>query len=103
MLVETHGLRILIDASPDLRQQMLTHKISHLDAVLLTHQHYDHVGGIDDIRPFCAFGDLPIYTNHLTANDLQKDWTTASGPICIPGCRNLTCMPWIHNRFSLTV
>lgn len=71
-LVETHGLRILIDASPDLRQQMLRNGISHLDAVLLTHQHYDHVGGIDDLRPFCAFGDLPIYTNRQTESDLHS-------------------------------
>lgn len=72
ILVETHGQRILIDASPDLRQQMLRNNISHLDAVLLTHQHYDHVGGIDDIRPLCAFGDLPIYTNKQTESDLHN-------------------------------
>lgn len=89
VLVETHGLRILIDASPDLRQQMLTHKISHLDAVLLTHQHYDHVGGIDDIRPFCAFGDLPLYTNHLTATDLQKRLDYCFRPHLYPGVPKL--------------
>lgn len=72
IVVETHGQRILIDASPDLRQQMLRNSISHLDAVLLTHQHYDHVGGIDDIRPLCAFGDLPIYTNKQTDSDLHN-------------------------------
>lgn len=72
IVVETHGQRILIDASPDLRQQMLHNKISHIDAVLLTHQHYDHVGGLDDIRPLCAFGDLPIYTNRQTVSDLHN-------------------------------
>lgn len=71
VLVETHGLRILIDASPDLRQQALRLGLSRLDAVLLTHQHYDHVGGIDDVRPFCAERDLPIYTNPQTAYDLR--------------------------------
>ena len=71
VLVETHGLRILIDASPDLRQQALRLGLSRLDAVLLTHQHYDHVGGIDDVRPFCAERDLPIYTNPQTAHDLR--------------------------------
>ncbi|MDE6512210.1 MAG: UDP-N-acetylmuramate dehydrogenase [Muribaculaceae bacterium] len=71
VLVETHGLRILIDASPDLRQQALRHGVSRLDAILLTHQHYDHVGGIDDVRPFCAEHDLPIYTNPQTAHDLR--------------------------------
>lgn len=72
VLVETHGLRILIDASPDLRQQALRIGLSRLDAVLLTHQHYDHVGGVDDLRPFCAGRDLPIYTNAQTFKDLHN-------------------------------
>ncbi len=71
VLVETHGMRILIDASPDLRQQALRLGLSRLDAVLLTHQHYDHVGGIDDVRPFCFDKDLPIYANPQTAKDLR--------------------------------
>ncbi len=72
ILVETHGLRILIDASPDLRQQALRNDISRLDAVLLTHQHYDHVGGIDDLRPFCATHDVPVYANAQTVQDLHN-------------------------------
>lgn len=72
VLVETHGMKILIDASPDLRQQALRLGLSRLDAILLTHQHYDHVGGIDDIRPFCINGDLPIFANQQTAHDLRK-------------------------------
>jgi phosphoribosyl 1,2-cyclic phosphate phosphodiesterase len=43
---------ILIDAGPDLRQQMLRAKVSHLDAIFLTHEHNDHVIGLDDVRPF---------------------------------------------------
>lgn len=72
VLVETHGLRILIDASPDLRQQALRNGLGRLDAVLLTHQHYDHVGGIDDLRPFCATHDVPVYANAITAGDLRN-------------------------------
>ncbi len=72
VLVETHGMRILIDASPDLRQQALRIGLSQIDAILLTHQHYDHVGGIDDVRPFCIESDIPIYTNPQTASDLRK-------------------------------
>lgn len=71
VLVETQGMKILIDASPDLRQQALRLGLSRLDAVLLTHQHYDHVGGIDDVRPFCFDQDLPVYTNSQTAKDLR--------------------------------
>ncbi|MFC2658911.1 MAG: MBL fold metallo-hydrolase, partial [Segatella sp.] len=56
-LIETESTRILIDCGPDFREQMLLQPFRKIDAVLLTHIHYDHVGGIDDLRPFCKFGD----------------------------------------------
>ena len=61
VLVETEGKRLLIDCGPDFRWQMITHKIYHLDAVLVTHEHYDHVGGLDDLRPFGREKDVDIY------------------------------------------
>ena len=51
-LVDYDGFRILIDAGPDFRQQMLREGITHLDAILLTHNHKDHTGGLDDVRAF---------------------------------------------------
>ena len=48
--VEYGGLNILVDAGPDFRMQMLAQGISHLDAILITHNHKDHTGGLDDIR-----------------------------------------------------
>ena len=49
-LIEYEGLSILVDAGPDFRSQMLAHDIRHLDAILLTHNHKDHTGGLDDVR-----------------------------------------------------
>lgn len=60
-LVETMGVRILIDPSPDFRAQAISHDIGRIDAVLITHEHYDHVGGIDDLRPYCFWGPLDMY------------------------------------------
>lgn len=51
-MIETERTRILIDAGPDIRQQLLRVPFRKLDGVLITHIHYDHVGGIDDLRGF---------------------------------------------------
>lgn len=71
-LVETRGLKLLIDVSPDFRQQALTADITDLDAALITHSHYDHVGGLDDLRPFCAGGKFTIYLRKDVNEDLHR-------------------------------
>ena len=55
-IVETGDARILIDCGPDFRTQVLRLPFERIDGVLITHEHYDHVGGLDDLRPFCRFG-----------------------------------------------
>ena len=72
ILVKTMGMQILIDASPDFRYQALKNGINHIDALLLTHVHYDHVGGIDDLRPFCLNGDVPVYCRKDVEEDLRR-------------------------------
>lgn len=71
-LVETQGLRLLIDVSPDFRAQALKAGITWLDAALITHSHYDHVGGFDDLRPFCAGGNFSVYLRKDVNEDLHK-------------------------------
>lgn len=71
-LVETEGIKILIDVSPDFRQQALDNNIYHADALLITHSHYDHVGGIDDLRPFCATTKFPVYLKEDVNKDLHR-------------------------------
>lgn len=72
VLVSTHGMNILIDVSPDFRSQALDMNLENIDAVLLTHSHYDHVGGMDDLRPFCTFGNMPIYLRKDVNDDLHR-------------------------------
>lgn len=71
-LVETRGVKLLIDVSPDFRQQALETNITSLDAALITHSHYDHVGGFDDLRPFCAGGNFSVYLRKDVNDDLHR-------------------------------
>lgn len=85
VLVKTHGMNILIDVSPDFRFQALRENILDLDAVLITHSHYDHVGGIDDLRPFCAYHNIPIYLQSDVNRDLHSRLDYCFRPVPYPG------------------
>lgn len=71
-LVEVNGKRVLIDCGPDFREQMLRIDFQPLDAVLITHEHYDHVGGLDDLRPYSVFGDVDVYAEKYCADHLVE-------------------------------
>ena len=72
-LVEVDGVRILIDCGPDFREQMIRlNDFKAIDAVLVTHEHYDHVGGLDDLRPYCKFRDVPVYAEEYVAHRLRE-------------------------------
>lgn len=72
-MICTDDARILMDCGPDFREQMLRlHDFRQIDAVLISHEHYDHVGGLDDLRPFCRFGEIPLYAEHYTGEDLRQ-------------------------------
>ena len=74
-LLETDTTRVLIDCGPDIRMQLLPVPFKKIDGVLLTHEHYDHVGGLDDLRPYCyAFGDLDIYANARTVKNVRHNF-----------------------------
>lgn len=85
--VEYGGLNILVDAGPDFRCQMLRAGISHLDAILLTHNHKDHTGGLDDIRAFNYLEGLPaeIYCEKYVEDSLRKEYSYAFTEKKYPG------------------
>lgn len=72
LLTTDAGEHLLIDCGPDFREQMLGLPFERIDGVLLTHEHYDHVGGIDDLRPFCALGDVHLYGDAVTLEHLRQ-------------------------------
>ena len=81
-MVEVGDCRIVIDAGPDFRQQMLRTDVRTIDAILLTHEHKDHTGGLDDVRAF-NFVDYPtirpvdIYATPRTMACIRKDYDYA--------------------------
>ena len=72
---------ILIDTTPDFRAQMLTAHIGHLDAIVYTHDHADHILGLDDIRPFnYRQGTIPIYAAPDTIDTIRRVFSYAFEP-----------------------
>lgn len=73
ILIEHRDKKILVDTSSDFRQQALRANIQHLDAVLVTHCHVDHVFGLDDIRPLnFKYGAMGVYANEVAWMDLRR-------------------------------
>lgn len=87
VLVEHEGLRVLVDAGPDFRYQMLRAGVSSLDAILLTHNHKDHTGGLDDIRAFNYHEKraTQIYCEEYVEESLRKEYSYAFEEIKYPG------------------
>lgn len=102
VLVESGDTRVLVDCGPDFRQQMLGREFKKIDAVLLTHEHYDHVGGIDDLRPFCTFGEVDVYADGNTVGDLRRRIPYCFGESKYPGVPkiNLSVVE-PHRQFSI--
>lgn len=101
-LLESATTRILIDCGPDFRQQILQHPFRKIDGVLLTHIHYDHVGGIDDLRPFCKFGDVDIYANEGTVCGLHQTMPYCFAEHLYPGVPKLRLHTIAkHAQFSI--
>ena len=71
-LLETDTTRLLIDCGPDFRQQMLPLPFRKIDGILITHAHYDHMGGMDDIRPYCQFGEINVYADPVACKGLLE-------------------------------
>lgn len=100
-LLQVQGKQLLIDAGPDLRQQLLRAQVDHLDAVLLTHEHMDHIGGIDDLRAlnYRMKRPMDIHASAQTLAALQRMYAYAFAEDRYPGVPELHLHPVTDRRF----
>lgn len=87
ILVQSATTTLVVDTGPDFRYQMLRTQTRHVDAILFTHPHKDHIAGLDDIRAFNFFSQLPmqVYANPLTEEALRRDFYYAFADFKYPG------------------
>ncbi len=92
IMIETQGKRIVVDTGPDFRQQMLREKVDSLDAVVFTHEHKDHMAGLDDIRAFNFIQrkEMNVYATREVQSALKRDFHYAFAKQKYPG------VPQIH-------
>lgn len=86
-LLEVSGVTLAIDAGPDFRAQMLRESVKRLDAILLTHEHTDHIGGLDDVRAFNYFmrRPMPLYAEERVLRHVQAVFAYAFDENKYPG------------------
>jgi len=101
ILVQSPTTALLVDAGPDFRCQMLRHKIKHLDAVILTHSHKDHIAGMDDMKAFNYFTRRPmkVFADALTEAAVRREFYYAFADNKYPGVpefemNNITLAPF---------
>lgn len=93
VLVTINNRHILIDCGPDFRQQLLNEEFAKIDGLLITHEHYDHVGGLDDLRPYSRFGDIEIYAQERVTRILKERIPYCFTDIKYPGVPTINLNP----------
>ena len=92
-LLEEGDTTLLIDCGPDFREQMLRADVRKIDALLMTHKHYDHIIGIDDMRPYTRDRELPIYADRDTEMQIRSFFPYCFGRVKYPGVANIRISP----------
>jgi phosphoribosyl 1,2-cyclic phosphate phosphodiesterase len=91
ILVQSATTTLVVDTGPDFRYQMLRQKVKHLDAVVFTHPHKDHLAGLDDVKAFNFHAKKPmnLYADSLTEEALRRDFYYAFTDTKYPGIPEL--------------
>ena len=101
LMIEHDSKRIVIDSGPDFRQQMLREKVHSLDGVVFTHEHKDHIAGLDDVRAFNYLQRKPmdVYATERVQTALKREFFYIFSGVQYPGIPRLTLHTIDHQRF----
>ena len=94
LLLETEETTLLFDAGPDFRQQMLRENVIKLDSILLTHEHKDHIAGLDDVRAFNYKSKeaIDIYAEDRVQKAVKKEYSYVFSEYQYPGIPKMRLM-----------
>lgn len=103
ILIESEAGNIVIDTTPDFRYQMLRAKVKHLEAVLITHSHKDHIAGMDDIRAFNYFQQrsIDIYATQFSQEVIIREFAYAFADFKYPGIPEINLRTITDEPFSV--
>lgn len=103
ILISYNGYNYCVDTGPDFRQQMLNNQIKRLDAILYTHEHKDHVAGMDDVRAFNFLQqkDMPLYCSANVESALRREFSYVFAENKYPGVPNVQLHRVEENAFVL--
>jgi len=89
--LKTEEASIVIDTGPEFRLQTIRSGLSHIDMVLITHEHMDHIAGLDDLRPFCYKQEqsIPVYTSQPCIDAIKRRFEYMFGPNRYPGATSI--------------
>ncbi|MCE3259514.1 MAG: fold metallo-hydrolase [Bacteroidetes bacterium] len=101
VLVETARTRLVIDSGPDFRQQLLREKIKRLDAVVFTHEHKDHIAGLDEVRAFNYINKIkmPVYATERVQSALKREFAYIFSEEKYPGIPEVELITFENDPF----
>tara|TARA_B100000809_G_scaffold109883_1_gene108409 strand:- start:2329 stop:3090 length:762 start_codon:yes stop_codon:yes gene_type:complete len=103
IMIEDKGKTIVVDTGPDFRQQMLRENVQQLDAVVFTHEHKDHIAGLDDVRAFNfkQKADMEVYATVETQTALKREFHYAFADNPYPGVPKLNLNTIDNSSFNI--